>query len=79
MSDYQQTRDREALPVYEFTDDFAQLQPPPPDLQQLIGAMRRNQAAMDDFVSVQASTLPAPQFFAPANVARIMAQAGPAS
>ena len=76
MTDYQQTRDREAGPVYEFTDDFAQLQPPPPELQQLIGAMHGNQEAMDGFISVQASTLPAPEFFAPENVGKIMAAAG---
>jgi 2-polyprenyl-6-methoxyphenol hydroxylase-like FAD-dependent oxidoreductase len=75
MADYQLTRDRAALPVYEFTDEFAQLQPPPPEMQQLLGAMRSNQEAMDDFVSVQAATLPAPEFFAPENVGRIMAQA----
>jgi 2-polyprenyl-6-methoxyphenol hydroxylase-like FAD-dependent oxidoreductase len=79
MSDYQQIRDREALPVYEFTDEFAQLQPPPPEMQQLIGAMHGNQEAMDGFISVQANTLPAPEFFAPENVARIMAQAGAVS
>jgi 2-polyprenyl-6-methoxyphenol hydroxylase-like FAD-dependent oxidoreductase len=75
MREYQRTRDDEAGAVYEFTDGFAQLRPPPPDLQALIGAMRGNQPAMDDFVSVQASTLSAPEFFAPANVGRIMAQA----
>jgi 2-polyprenyl-6-methoxyphenol hydroxylase-like FAD-dependent oxidoreductase len=79
MGDYQRTRDREALPVYEFTDDFAQLQPPPPEMQQLLGAMRDNQEAKDAFVSVQAATLPAPEFFAPENVARIMAEAERAS
>jgi 2-polyprenyl-6-methoxyphenol hydroxylase-like FAD-dependent oxidoreductase len=79
MSDYQQARDREALPVYEFTDEFAQLQPPPPELQALLGAMLGNQAAIDDFVSVQASTLPAPEFFAPENVAKIMEEAGTTS
>jgi 2-polyprenyl-6-methoxyphenol hydroxylase-like FAD-dependent oxidoreductase len=76
MSGYQQARDREAQPVYEFTDDFAQLRPPPPEMQQLIAAMHGNQRAMDGFVSVQASTLPAPEFFAPANVGRIMTEAG---
>jgi hypothetical protein len=76
MSDYQQVRDREALPIYDFTDDFAQLQPPPPEMQQLFEAMRGNQEAMDEFVSVQAATLPAPEFFAPENVGRIMAEAG---
>ena len=78
MGDYQRARDREALPVYEFTDDFAQLQPPPPEMQQLLGALRGNQEAMDGFVSVQASTLPAPEFFAPENVGRIMAHGGEA-
>jgi 2-polyprenyl-6-methoxyphenol hydroxylase-like FAD-dependent oxidoreductase len=76
MSEYQQSRDRDALPVYEFTDDFAQLRPPPPEMQQLIAAMHGHQQAMDGFVSVQADTLPAPEFFSPANVGRIMAEAG---
>ncbi len=75
MSEYQDTRDHEASPVYDFTDDFAQLQPPPPEMQQLLGAMRENQEAMDGFVSVQAATLPAPEFFAPENVGQIMAKA----
>jgi flavin-dependent dehydrogenase len=79
MAEYQQTRDREALPVYEFTDDFAQLQPPPPEMQQLLGAMLGNQDAMDGFVSVQANTLAAPEFFAPASVGRIMSGAGAAT
>ena len=78
MSDYQRSRDDDALPVYEFTDEFAQLAPPPPELQRLIGAMADNQGAMDDFVSVQASTLRAPEFFDPANVARIMGAPTPA-
>ena len=70
---YQEARDAEALPVYGFTDDFARLEPPPPPMQQLLGAMRGNQDAIDGFVSVQAATLPAPEFFAPDNVGRIMA------
>jgi hypothetical protein len=56
----------------EFTDDFAQLQPPPPELQQLIGAIHGNQTAMDAFVSVQAATLPAPEFFAPESIGAMM-------
>ncbi len=75
MAEYQRRRDRDAGPVYEFTDEFAQLRPPAPELQQLIGAMHGNQPAMDAFVSVQAHTLPAPDFFAPANIGRIVAEA----
>jgi hypothetical protein len=79
MIDYQRARDAESQPVYEFTDEFAQLEPPPPELRALLGAMQGNQEAIDGFVSVQASTLPAPEFFAPENVGRIMAAAGVAS
>jgi 2-polyprenyl-6-methoxyphenol hydroxylase-like FAD-dependent oxidoreductase len=75
MGGYQEHRDAEAGPVYEFTDGFARLRPPPPELQQLLGAINGNQDAMDAFVSVQASTLPAPEFFAPENVGRMMAEA----
>jgi 2-polyprenyl-6-methoxyphenol hydroxylase-like FAD-dependent oxidoreductase len=75
MSDYQRTRDECAMPIYEFTDEFAQLEPPPPEMLQLIGAMHGNKDAMDGFVSVQAATLPAPEFFAPESVGRIMARA----
>jgi 2-polyprenyl-6-methoxyphenol hydroxylase-like FAD-dependent oxidoreductase len=76
LGDYQDARDRAALPVYEFTDDFAQLRPPPLEMVQLLGAMQGNQEAMDGFVSVQAATLPAPEFFEPENVGRIMGEAG---
>jgi flavin-dependent dehydrogenase len=75
MADYQRARDDEAMPIYEFTCDFAKLEPPPPEMQQLFGAMQGKQEAMDDFVSVMAGTLPAPEFFAPENVGRIMARA----
>ena len=75
MGDYQQARDEDALPIYEFTCEFAKIEPPPPEMQQLIGAMHGNQKAMDGFVSVMAGTLPAPEFFAPENAGRIMAAA----
>jgi flavin-dependent dehydrogenase len=73
MASYQQTRDEAAMPVYEFTAEFASMEPPPPEMQQLIGAMQGNQEAQDAFISVQAATLPAPEFFAPENVGKIMA------
>jgi flavin-dependent dehydrogenase len=76
MADYQRARDEEALPIYGFTCDFAKLEPPPPEMQQLIGAMQGNQEAQDGFVSVMAGTLPAPEFFGPENAGRIMAAAG---
>ncbi len=76
MAAYHRARDDEALPMYELTCEFAKLEPPPPPMQQLIGAMRGNQEAIDGFASVMAGTLAAPEFFAPENAGRIMAQAG---
>ena len=74
LVDYQSARDEHVMPMYEMTFDFAQLdQPPPPEMQQVLGAVARSQDAMDDFVSVQAGTLPIPEFFSPDNVGRIMA------
>lgn len=76
LAGYQSARDEHVAPMYEMTFEFAQLdQPPPPEMQQLLGAVAGNQQAMDDFVSVQAGTLPIPQFFDPANVGRVMAAA----
>ena len=75
LADYQRARDEAAMPLYGFTCDFAKLEPPPPEMEQLVGAMQGNQEAMDDFVSVMAATLPAPEFFAPENTGRIVAQA----
>jgi hypothetical protein len=48
-------------------------------MQQLLGAMRGNQDAIDGFVSVQANTLAAPEFFEPDNIGRIRAAAHAAS
>ena len=73
MAAYQAARDAHVMPMYEMTFDFAQVdQPPPPETQQLLAAVAGSQQAMDDFVSVQAGTMPIPEFFSPENVGRIM-------
>jgi 2-polyprenyl-6-methoxyphenol hydroxylase-like FAD-dependent oxidoreductase len=77
MSAYQAARDAAVAPMYEMTFELAQLdRPPPPEMQQLLFAVSQQQDAMDDFVSVQAGTLPVPSFFDPANVERIVAAGG---
>ena len=75
-ADYQRRRDEAALPIFELTCEFAKMEPPPPEMQQLLGAINGNQRAMDGFVSVMAGTLPAPEFFGPEHAARLMAEAG---
>ncbi len=75
MAEYQRARDEAALPAFEFTCDFARIEPPPPEMGQLLAAVSQSQDAMDGFASVMATTLPAPEFFGPENAGRIMAAA----
>jgi 2-polyprenyl-6-methoxyphenol hydroxylase-like FAD-dependent oxidoreductase len=77
MARYQRTRDA-ALPMYEFTCDFAKLEPPPAPLQQLLLAMRGNPEAMDGFARVNAGVTSPAEFFSDANAARIIGSASPA-
>lgn len=79
MGDYQSTRDEHVLPMYEFTCQLATLEPPPPELQQLLGAMTGNQDAMDGFARVNAGVTSPAEFFAEDNVGRILAAARPSS
>jgi len=72
MGDYQRARDRHALPMYEFTCQLATLEPPPPEMQQLFGAMLGNQTAMNGFVQMNAGTISPAAFFSPENIGAIM-------
>ena len=75
MAAWHQARDAKALPIYEFTSQMATLEPPPPELQQLLGAVQGNQEAMDDFVSVISGALSPGEFFSEDNVGRIFGAA----
>jgi flavin-dependent dehydrogenase len=75
MAAYQSSRDAAVLPMYEMTTDLALLAPPPPETQQLIGAVAGNPEAMDAFARANAGTDSPADFFAPENLGRIMAGA----
>jgi 2-polyprenyl-6-methoxyphenol hydroxylase-like FAD-dependent oxidoreductase len=75
MSEYQRTRDARVKAMYEFTCHLATLEPPPPEMQKLLGAIRGNQRAMDDFARMNAGTISPAEFFAPDNVNAITAAA----
>ena len=77
MTSWHRARDNGAMPIYEFTSQLATLEPPPPEMQQLLGAVHGNQEAMDGFVSVVAGTVSPVEFFSPDNIGRIT-QAAPA-
>ncbi len=75
MEEYHRTRDAHVLPIYELTTQLATLEPLPPQMQQLFGALAGNQAAMDAFVSVVAGTISPADFFDPANLHRLTSHA----
>ena len=78
LAGYERRRNEAVRPIYEMTYQFAALQPPPPEMQQLMAALRHDQAQADRFFGTIAGTVPIPEFFAPENVGRIMAGAQPA-
>jgi 2-polyprenyl-6-methoxyphenol hydroxylase-like FAD-dependent oxidoreductase len=75
MGGYQAARDARARAIYEFTTQMATLEPPPPELQQLLGAVQHDQEASAAFTGVIAGTVSPVDFFDPAHIARVMAPA----
>ena len=62
MAGYQRDRDSQVEGMYEFTCQLATLEPPPPQMQQLIGAIQGNQRAMDAFAQMNAGTISPAKF-----------------
>jgi 2-polyprenyl-6-methoxyphenol hydroxylase-like FAD-dependent oxidoreductase len=75
MADYQAARDEHVLPMYELTAEIASLEPPSPELQQILQAARGSQEAMDAFARVNAGVTSPREFFGAENVERMLAAA----
>ncbi len=76
LADYQQRRDEAATAMYELTCQRATLEPPAPQMSQLLAALRGDQHDTDRMIGVLLGTVPVPQFFAPGNIQRIIGAAG---
>ncbi|MEV0804679.1 NAD(P)/FAD-dependent oxidoreductase [Kribbella sp. NPDC050281] len=63
MKEYQDTRDTQVMPMYEFTAQLASLEPPDPEMQRLLGAVSQSPAAMDGFARVAAGVTSPAEFF----------------
>jgi 2-polyprenyl-6-methoxyphenol hydroxylase-like FAD-dependent oxidoreductase len=77
MDDYHRGRDAQVGPMYGFTCELAALEPPPPHMRQLLGAIRGHQPSMDGFARMNAGTVSPAEFLAPDNVAAMLALADP--
>lgn len=75
MGEYQSARDRQVMPIFEFTCKFAMLAPPTPETQQLFGAVKGNQEAMDGFAQVISGIRSPADYFSHENIGRIFAAA----
>lgn len=72
LESYQRARDEAVRPLYELTWEFAGLTPPSPEQQALFAALREQPEETSRFLGTVAGTVPIGEFFAPANLGRII-------
>ncbi len=75
MEAHEAARNERVRPMYEFTSQLATLEPPPPEMQALFGALRHNQDATNAFLSAITGAIPLPDFMSHDNLGRILATA----
>lgn len=74
LAEYQCKRDAQFAPIYDLTCNMATLEPPP-DMLALYQALRANPAERNRFFGTLAGTVPIPEYYAPENIKRIVAEA----
>ena len=75
LADYQSSRDQRVKALYYFTSQLAAMEPAPPQMRELFGALHGNQEATNQFYSAITGATPLPEFMNPENLGRIMAGA----
>lgn len=73
---FEERRGIASLPLFAFSRDMAKLDPPPQAMIDLFTSLPGNQPDTNAYFGVFAQTVPVMQFFAPDNVARIVAAGG---
>ncbi|HEY2914823.1 MAG TPA: NAD(P)/FAD-dependent oxidoreductase [Candidatus Angelobacter sp.] len=71
LAAYEQTRNNTELPYFDLTTQLAALEPPPPEVQQLLEALRENPEQRSRFFGMLAHTVPVTEFFSPENMQQI--------
>jgi flavin-dependent dehydrogenase len=72
LAAYERRRNEEMLPMYEYSCQFAGLEPPPPEMQRMFAALRGNQPQTDRFLGTIAGTVSIPEFYSQENMQRII-------
>jgi flavin-dependent dehydrogenase len=73
LAEYESRRNQAELAYYEMTAQFATLDAPPPEFQQMLFALQFNEPQRRRFFGVLAHTVPVEEFFAPENMQQIIA------
>jgi len=71
LAGYEKTRNETELPYFDLTTQLAALEPPPPEVQQLLEALRQNPEQRSRFFGMLAHTIPVTEFFSPENMQQI--------
>jgi 2-polyprenyl-6-methoxyphenol hydroxylase-like FAD-dependent oxidoreductase len=75
LAAYESSRNARVRPMYEFTYEIAGLEPAPPPLQQLFGALEGDQASTNAFLTAITGGAPIAEFMSPENLDRIVTAA----
>jgi flavin-dependent dehydrogenase len=75
LANYQRIRDEHLTPMYDFNCGQASLQPPPPEMLALFGALRYDLVERNRFFGTLGGTVPIPEYYAPENLQRIVGKA----
>jgi 2-polyprenyl-6-methoxyphenol hydroxylase-like FAD-dependent oxidoreductase len=75
LGQYESSRNQAVQGIYEMNAEFASLKPPPAETSMLIAALQGNQEAIDKFLGTMTGAVRVEDFYAPENVAQILAAA----
>jgi flavin-dependent dehydrogenase len=75
LAGYEAARNAASEASYAMNVEFASMAPPPPETQALMSALRGRQQDIDAFLGTMTGAVPIQEFYAPPNVARVMANA----
>ncbi|MEA2207074.1 MAG: hypothetical protein QOE77_3850 [Blastocatellia bacterium] len=72
LANYEQQRNEQVLPMFDFTCQLAKLESPTPEMAHLFAALQRNQDEIARFLGVVAGTVPVPEFFSAQSISRVI-------
>jgi 2-polyprenyl-6-methoxyphenol hydroxylase-like FAD-dependent oxidoreductase len=75
LAGYERQHLAASMPIFDMTCTFAELGPPAPELQRLLGALAGNQDGIDQFLGTIDGSVSHHDFFAPDNIAQLMTMA----